>query len=300
MTRFAPGAAVARRRESAIHSRRWQLPCLACACTVLAACASGFPAGQAKGAIAAPSPNHDSRRPNYVILHHTTNRSVDRALATLTSPQREVSSHYLIGRDGRLYQLVDEERRAWHAGESYWRGNTDLNSASIGIELDNTGSEPFPEAQILRLLDLLRDLQERYRIPANNVLGHSDVAPRRKVDPSRHFPWQRLASEGFGLWCRQATPPPPGDGFDPLLALQDVGYDVSDPAAALAAFRRHFLASDGDGEASAEEQGLLQCLLVATRQPAAPPPSPAEPQPARPLPDTDASARPAVPIDSDY
>ncbi len=220
--------------------------------------------------MAVPSPNHNARRPNFVIVHDTTNGNVERALKTLTDPAREVSSHYLIGRDGALYQLVDEDRRAWHAGASWWGGNTDLNSASIGIELDNTGAEAYAEAQMLSLLDLLQGLKERYRIPASNFLGHGDVAVGRKVDPSRYFPWQRLAREGFGLWCHEAALAPTPDGFDPLLALQAIGYDVADPAAALAAFRRHFLGVDTDGEASAAERQLLQCLVFEKRRQRAP------------------------------
>jgi N-acetylmuramoyl-L-alanine amidase len=143
-----------------------------------------------------PSPNFDQRRPNFVILHQTTNATVDKALATLTDPARKVSAHYLIGRDGKSLQLVDESARAWHAGESRWGGMSDLNSASIGIELDNTGDEPFAEPQITALLALLAELRERYRIPAANVLAHGDVAPTRKVDPAATFPgaaWRRPA-----------------------------------------------------------------------------------------------------------
>ena len=244
----------------AMHGR----VCLGFLCLLLAACV-GLPAGQSERAIQVPSPNHNARRPNFVIVHDTTNRTAAQALRTLTDPAREVSSHYLIGRDGTLYQLVNEERRAWHAGRSYWGGNTDLNSASIGIELDNTGAEAYPEAQITVLLDLLKELQERYRIPTNNFLGHGDIAPRRKVDPSRLFPWERLASAGFGLWCHEQPLPPLPGSFDSLLALQDIGYDVSDPAGALAAFRRHFLGIDAEGEASDAERRLMQCLVIEKR-----------------------------------
>jgi N-acetylmuramoyl-L-alanine amidase len=205
-----------------------------------------------------------------VIIHDTGSGNAEHALRTLTDPAREVSSHYLIGRDGTLYQLVDEDRRAWHAGASYWGGNNDLNSASIGIELDNTGAEAYAEAQIVTLLDLLRGLKARYRIPASNFLGHGDVAPGRKVDPSRYFPWQRLATEGFGLWCRQQATTPLPDFADSLLALQATGYDVSDPAAALAAFRRHFLGIDTRGELSDEERQLMHCLALAKRRKPAP------------------------------
>ena len=155
--------------------------------------------------------------------------------------------------------------------DRYWGGDTDLNSASIGIELDNTGAEPYSEAQILSLLDLLKGLQERYRIPASNFLGHGDVALRRKVDPSRHFPWERLARQGFGLWCDEQalTLTPNPDPADPLLALQAIGYDVANPAAVLAAFRRHFLGIERiakDGETSAAERRLMQCLAIAKRR----------------------------------
>jgi N-acetylmuramoyl-L-alanine amidase len=231
----------------------------ACLLALVAACAP-LPAGQGRGALWQPSPNFDQRRPNFVILHQTTNADAATALATLTDRRRKVSAHYLIGRDGALIQLVDESARAWHAGASWWGGNTDLNSASIGIELDNTGDEPFAEPQILALLDLLAELRTRYRIPAANILAHGDVAPTRKVDPSHLFPWWRLAAQGFGLWC-EVPPPLPPPGFDALLGLRALGYDVNVPDAARRAFRRHFMASDEAGELTPVEQGLLHCLL---------------------------------------
>ena len=258
-----PSRHVHRSLEMASHFRYGVL--IGFTCAWLAGCSS-FPASQAEHAIYAPSPNHNARRPNFVIIHDTGSGDVGHALKTLTDPAREVSSHYLIGRDGTLYQLVDENRRAWHAGASYWGGNSDINSASIGIELDNTGAEPYPEAQIMTLLDLLRGLKTRYRIPSGNFLGHGDVAPGRKVDPSRYFPWQRLATEGFGLWCHQQATAPLPDLSDSLLALQATGYDVSDPAAALAAFRRHFLGVDTRSEASETERQLMQCLALEKRR----------------------------------
>ena len=224
----------------------------------LAACAPLPPDGRAQWM---PSPNFDQRRPNFVILHQTTSDNVARALATLTDRQRKVSAHYLIGRDGTVLQLVDEAARAWHAGDSRWGSMTDLNSASIGIELDNTGEEAFAEPQIAALLVLLGELRERHRIPAENVLAHGDVAPTRKVDPSRYFPWRRLAEAGFGLWCDKPPASPPA-GFDAALGLRALGYDMTQAAAARAAFRRHFLAQEGDVELSASEQALLHCLLA--------------------------------------
>jgi N-acetylmuramoyl-L-alanine amidase len=226
----------------------------------LAACAPLPPAGQGRAALWVASPNFDQRRPNLVILHQTSNDNVNTALATLTDPQRQVSAHYLIGRDGTLLQLVDEAARAWHAGESWWAGDTDLNSASIGIELDNTGQEPFAEAQIAVLMDLLAELQSRYRIPSANFLAHGDVAAGRKVDPSRLFPWRRLALRGFGLWCDMPAPAAPA-GFDGMLGLAVLGYDISKPAAAREAFRRHFAGSEDDAELTPGEQGLAACLL---------------------------------------
>lgn len=207
-----------------------------------------------------PSPNFDERRPNFVILHHTSDDSAEQALRTLTDLLRKVSSHYLIARDGKIYYLVDELARAWHAGESYWGGDRDLNSASIGIELDNNGEEPFADAQIESLLALLADLKERYGIPTANFLGHGDVAPRRKTDPSRQFPWERLAGHGFGLWCEAPYPPAP-PGFDSATLLNAFGYDVSDPGAAITAFKRHFVPNDTSQEMMERDRALLYCLV---------------------------------------
>ncbi len=184
-----------------------------CAVLLLAACATP-PRGVLKPytplpVVERPSVNFGARRPNYVVIHHTSDDNAEDALRTLTNPRLEVSSHYLIGRDGRLYYLVDELARAWHAGEAYWGGVTDLNSVSIGIELDNNGAEPFAEPMIETLLQLLADLKTRYKIPTANFLGHGDIIPGRKVDPSRYFPWKRLADAGYGLWCEQPYAPVP-------------------------------------------------------------------------------------------
>ncbi len=185
-----------------------------------------------------PSANFDERRPNFVVLHYTSNDNAERGLRTLTDPASKVSAHYLIGRDGRIYALVDERARAWHAGVSYWGGNRDVNSAAIGIELDNDGDEAFAAPLIDKLLALLADLKARYSIPTANFIGHSDVAPRRKVDPGALFPWRELAARGFGLWCDPPyRVPPEADGLTLLAAF---GYDTSDAAAAISAFKLHF------------------------------------------------------------
>ncbi len=229
----------------------------------LAACAP-MPASQVPGALWRASPNFDPRRPNFVILHHTSNDTAAQALRTLTDARRKVSAHYLVERDGKVYQLVDESSRAWHAGDSWWGGGTDLNSASLGIELDNTGEEIYPEAQIDALLALLEVLSTRYGIPPENVLGHGDIAPTRKVDPSYLFPWEKLAAHGFGLWCDSsaiAALGPAASDLDSVLALQALGYDVSSPDAARLAFRRHFSGGDWMGELEADELARLQCLV---------------------------------------
>jgi N-acetylmuramoyl-L-alanine amidase len=232
---------------------------LFCALALLAGCAPMAPQGPTVPVSWQPSPNFDERRPNFVILHQTTNDDAERALRTLTDPLKKVSAHYLVGRDGAIVQLVDERARAWHAGESSWGGLSDLNSASIGVELDNNGEEPFAEAQITALLSLLADLKTRYRIPDANFLGHGDVAPRRKVDPSRHFPWKRLAARGFGLWCD--APPPAPATFDARVALQALGYSLVDADAAARAFRRHWTGDDASAELTDADKALLYCLV---------------------------------------
>ncbi len=227
---------------------------------LLAACAA-VPQGAGVAVEWQASPNFDERKANFVIIHHTSDNTVAQALGTLTDPLRAVSAHYLIGRDGKIYQLVDERARAWHAGESNWGGNRDINSSSIGIELDNNGEEPFPELQISALLGLLADIKQRLSIPRANFLGHADVAPKRKTDPSRYFPWQRLADHGFGLWC-ESPYPVPAPALEQGNELQAFGYDRSDPSAAIRAFKRHFARDETVALLSEDDRALLHCLLM--------------------------------------
>ena len=217
-----------------------------------------------------PSPNFSERRPNIVVVHHTGSSTVESALRTLLDPARRVSAHYLIDRDGRLLQLVDERHRAWHAGASRWGSITDVNSSSIGIELVNNGDEPFPAAQIASLVALLTDVTDRHQIPRQNVIGHADVAPARKSDPSGHFPWRTLAASGFGLWCNE-PPPTTSPGFDPLLGLRTIGYDISVPADAFRAFRLHYGIESGEPEPGERERALLACLAAKAANAARPP-----------------------------
>ena len=212
-----------------------------------------------------PSDNFDARRPVVIVLHFTEQDSVQQSLDTLRSRNSggRVSSHYLVGDDGRIYQLVSDQDRAWHAGAGRWGTITDLNSASIGIEIDNDGHEPYTEAQIAALLRLLDDLTTRLRIPKSQVIGHSDLAPTRKVDPGPHFPWKRLADAGYGRWPQDtASAPPPG--FDGWAAMAAFGYPLADRAAALRAFRMRFRGRD-DGaaltpELDAEDLRILHAL----------------------------------------
>lgn len=213
-----------------------------------------------------PSPNHEPRRPILIVLHATEQHSVAESLDTLRTANSggPVSSHYLVGDDGAIYQLVSDDLRAWHAGPGRWGTITDVNSTSIGIEIDNDGSEPFTDAQIASLLRLLGDLCERLDIPRTQVIAHADMAPTRKRDPGAHFPWRRLAEAGFGVWPQGdlADPPP---GFDPMLALRLLGYAVDDPAAAVRAFRLHYRGIDDAATPLGPEDARILHALTAIR-----------------------------------
>ncbi|MFN4099358.1 MAG: N-acetylmuramoyl-L-alanine amidase [Pararhodobacter sp.] len=187
-----------------------------------------------------PSPNQGPRRdglqPALVVLHYTEMVSAEAALDRLCDPAAQVSSHYLIGRDGRVWQLVDEDQRAWHAGAGEWLGASDVNSRSIGIELDNDGKSPFSAPLMNALEPLLAGILTRWAIPPAGVIAHSDMAPGRKIDPGPRFDWRRLGRQGLALW-----PATMGDPQAPLNASLDaLGYPEVPPALRLAAFRLRF------------------------------------------------------------
>lgn len=186
--------------------------------------------------------NMGIRKPNYVIIHHTAQDSTAQTLHTFTITRTQVSAHYVIGRDGKVVQMVNDYLRAQHAGVGKWGNDTDLNSVSIGIELDNNGNEPFSDAQISSLLAVLGTLKKKYAIPTANFIGHADIAPTRKPDPS-NFPWKTLAQKGYGFWYDDSLQTPPL-GFDHISALRIIGYDVRNADAALIAFKRHFVQTD--------------------------------------------------------
>jgi len=190
--------------------------------------------------------NFNMRKPNFVIIHHTAQDSCAQTLRTFTLPRTKVSAHYVICKDGTVHHMLSDYLRAWHAGISKWGNVTDINSASIGIELDNYGLQPFDSAQINSLLSLLTTLKSSYGIPAANFIGHGDIAPKRKNDPSKFFPWKKLADNGFGLWYDEAPLlPEPDSTFNPILALRIIGYDVKDTSYAIQAFKRHFTQDNG-------------------------------------------------------
>ncbi len=187
--------------------------------------------------------NFGMRKPNFVIIHHTAEGACDSALRIFTMPRTQVSAHYVICKDGTIHHMLNDYLRAWHAGAAKWGNVTDVNSISIGIELDNNGFEPFSTIQINSLLQLLKKLKKDNNIPAANFIGHADIAPKRKVDPNRNFPWQQLAMQGFGNWYDTSNVKLP-TAFDPMISLRVIGYDIADPVAAVKAFKLHFVQQD--------------------------------------------------------
>jgi N-acetylmuramoyl-L-alanine amidase len=233
-----------------------------------------------------PSPNHgertDGRRPDMILLHYTGMPVATAALERLRSPASQVSSHYFVFEDGRVIQLVQESRRAWHAGVAVWAGETDINSCSIGIEIANPGHEfgypDFPKRQIAAVTALSRGILTRNTIPPARVLAHSDVAPARKQDPGEKFPWRTLYESGVGQWIKPAriTEGPLlslGDHGDAVAAMQrslsDYGYGIAvngnyDSAMheVVAAFQRHFRPERVDGVSDPSTRATLQDLLA--------------------------------------
>ena len=216
-----------------------------------------------------PSPNFDDRTApvSMIVLHYTGMPTAAEAIARLCDPAAKVSSHYLVDEDGGVHAMVDEEKRAWHAGRSHWRGITDINSASVGIEIVNPGHDhgyrAFPDEQVAAVVRLVHMVKDRHQITRGNIVGHSDIAPARKRDPGELFPWQELARR------RLALPRPTKNLLDPewtgagfLLALERFGYEVTDPLAATMAFQRRFRPELIDGEVDAECRMILLALLL--------------------------------------
>jgi len=213
----------------------------------------------------------DGVAPSLLIIH-SIGMPVDSALDLLTANPREVSCHYLISSKGQIFSMVPEDKRAWHAGKSSWRGHKDINSTSIGIELqwsdEHEANEeldipgPFPDVQMDALVELCKAICARWNITPENILGHSDIAPGRKRDPGERFDWKRLAAEGLALLPTRPLPMPPGGDLEDLLAR--LGYDVRDPQAAIIAFQRHYRQRDCTGLTDSETRSLLQWLVNKT------------------------------------
>jgi len=215
------------------------------------------------------SPNWDERAlpVTMAVIHYTEMASAATAIERLCSPDSRVSAHYLISREGEVTRLVPEDKRAWHAGLSYWRGIRDVNSASVGIELDHPGHAlgygPFPDAQFEALVPLLANMVKTHGIPRANVVGHSDVAPQRKIDPGELFPWERLSEYGL---CLPTPRIELGDPYDNdsafTLALERFGYDITDGRKAVEAFQRRWRPRKIDGEIDGEIRAILFQLLL--------------------------------------
>jgi N-acetylmuramoyl-L-alanine amidase len=203
--------------------------------------------------------NFNLRRPNFVIIHHTAQNSCEQTLKTFTTVKSEVSAHYVICKDGTIHHMLNDYLRAWQAGVSKWGNLTDINSNSIGIELDNNGFEPFTDAQISSLLELLGRLKKAYYIPTANFIGHADIAPGRKVDPNKYFPWKKLAENGFGFWYDTTNVQVP-DNFDAMQALRLIGYDIKNPEAAIQSFKLHFAQNDSTKIINNEDKKILSDL----------------------------------------
>ena len=226
-----------------------------------------------------PSPNFGARpgdiAVDMMILHYTGMEGAETALARMCDPEARVSAHYMIDEDGAVYRLVDESARAWHAGESSWRGASNINDRSIGIELVNPGHEfgyrPFPAVQMTALIDLCRDVLTRHAIPPANVLGHSDVAPTRKQDPGELFDWPALAAAGIGLWPTVAAAGrQPVDEAAALATLERIGYAVAgDKArrAGVSAFQRRYRPLRIDGDIDTETAALIHALARLVARP---------------------------------
>jgi N-acetylmuramoyl-L-alanine amidase len=206
--------------------------------------------------------NFNMRKPNFVIIHHTAQNSCEQTLQTFTKPKTQVSAHYVICKDGTVHHMLNDYLRAWHAGTSKWGNLSDINSSSIGIELDNDGFEAFSEAQMAALEKLLQKLKENYKIPKANFIGHADIAPTRKNDPNVNFDWKKLSDKGFGIWYGDTSQVILPQDFKPVLALKMIGYDTKDTTAAIMTFKRKFLSKENQKELLVDDLKVLYQVWV--------------------------------------
>ncbi|MFN3867464.1 MAG: N-acetylmuramoyl-L-alanine amidase [Hyphomicrobiaceae bacterium] len=239
-----------------------------------------------------PSPNFEQRaggrQPDLLLLHYTGMASAAKAIDWLARPESKVSCHYVVAENGDITQMVAESARAWHAGKSYWAGETDINSCSIGIEIQNPGHacgyDAFPEAQIDAVLRLSADIVARRFIPPARVLAHSDVAPARKIDPGEKFPWRRLAEAGIGVWVEPDEVDPSDSGFvvgarheriaDAQHLLRRYGYGVdvtgvldTETAFVIRAFQLHWRTARVDSRLDASTLATIRRLVESATPP---------------------------------
>lgn len=200
--------------------------------------------------------NFGMRKPNYVIIHFTAQDSLAETLHTFIVRQTGTSAHYVVGKSGNVVHMVSDYLRANHAGIGKWGSVTDMNSISIGIEIDNNGNEPYADAQVKSLIALLTRLKSAYGIPKANFIGHEDFAPKRKPDPGPYFPWKKMAEKGFGYWSDDVLELAP-ENFDYVTALRLIGYDTSDLNSAIIAFKRHFVQTDIKGKLTQLDLNIL-------------------------------------------
>jgi len=239
-----------------------------------------------------PSPNFDDRpagvAPEILVLHYTDTNTLDETFGYLLDPAKQVSAHYVVDADGTVYRLVDETKRAWHAGRSCWRGLRDINARSIGIEIQNPGHRcgyrPFPEAQIAATIELCQKIMACNGIHARDLVGHSDIAPQRKMDPGELFPWERFAQAGLGYWPGHVTRRRrsihtfgPGDRDEAIgnvqHSLATIGYECSasgildaSTEAVLTAFQRRFRPWRCDGRLDGETHARARAMAELTRR----------------------------------
>lgn len=206
--------------------------------------------------------NFGIRKPNIVVIHYTAQNSCEQTLQTFTKTATQVSAHYVICKDGTLHHMLNDYLRAWHAGISRWGNNTDVNSNSIGIEIDNNGVDSFSNAQINTLLGVLSFVKKEYNIPAENFIGHSDVAPARKIDPGILFPWKALSEKGFGLWYNDTSTVTLPVDFNVKYALKIIGYDVKNLQNAINAFKRHYLNTANEALFTKPEEKVLYAVML--------------------------------------
>jgi N-acetylmuramoyl-L-alanine amidase len=204
--------------------------------------------------------NFNMRKPNLVVIHHTAQNSCEQTLKTFTLPRTQVSAHYVICKNGTIHHMLNDYLRAWHGGIGRWGNITDINSSSIGIEIDNNGFEPFTDEQVNGLLTLLGALKRTHGIPAGNFIGHADIAPTRKNDPNVHFPWKKLADSGYGHWWNDTTGIEVPQNFNHLQAFRIIGYDIRDTTAVIQTFKRKFLQVDKSPVLTEPDRKILYTL----------------------------------------